>query len=158
MKIIFKSRISVILSFIIWPSMLIPFGFFINQVFYNHNFDCIPPLIIFSIIIPFIGLISFGIRYIIDNDKLIFKTGFIKNGEIEISKITSIKRSYMALSSNANSIKRLKCDLKKGSKYPFLLISPTNEDIFLKMIKEINPNVEIDIKDKKTIFNWDFNK
>jgi hypothetical protein len=156
MKKIFKSRISILLSLIVWPLVLMPFIFFVKQVFINHNSDCIPPLIVFTIIIPFFFLIWFGIRYIIDGNKIVFKTGFFKNGEIEISKIISIKRSYLVLSSNAVSLKRLKCDLKKGSKYPFLLISPDKEDLFLQMIKGINPSVEIDIQDKSTLLNWDF--
>ena len=121
MKMIFKSRISILLTLIVWPLMLLPFGFFIKQVFINHNANCIPPLIMFSILIPFIGLIWFGIRYIIDNNKIVFKTGFFNSGEIEISKILSIKRSYLALSSNATSLKRLRCDLKKGTKFPFFI-------------------------------------
>jgi hypothetical protein len=109
-------------------------------------------------LIPFIGIIWFGMRYIIDNNRLVFKVGFFNIGEIEISKILSIKRSYLVLSSNATSLKRLKCELKKGTKFPFLLISPNNEDLFLETLKDINPAIEIDVKDKRTILNWDFNK
>jgi hypothetical protein len=137
---------------------LTPFGFLIRQVFVDHNFAVILSLIVVSILILFGGFIWFGIRYIIENNKIVFKTGFLNSGEIEISKIVSIKRSYLALSSNAVSLKRLRCDLKKGSKFPYLLISPTNENLFLKTVKDINPSIEIDIKDKKTILNWDFSQ
>ena len=156
MRIVFKSRISILLTLTVCLAILTPFGFLIRQVFVDYNFAVILSLIIVSILILFVGFIWFGIRYIIDNDKIVFKTGFFNSGEIEISKIVSIKRSYLALSSNAVSLKRLRCDLKKGNKFPYLLISPANENLFLKTLKDINPSIEIDIKDKKTILNWDF--
>ena len=156
MRIVFKSRISILLTLTVCLAILTPFGFLVRQVFVDYSFAVILSLIIVSILILFVGFIWFGIRYIIDNDKVVFKTGFFNSGEIEISKIVSIKRSYLALSSNAVSLKRLRCDLKKGSKFPYLLISPANENLFLKTLKDINSSIEIDIKDKKTILNWDF--
>jgi hypothetical protein len=158
MKIIFESRISVLLSIIVWPSVLVPYIFFIKQIVINNNKDYILPFIIFSIVIVLLGFIWSGVRYVIDNNKLVIKIRWIKYGRFDITEISKISRSYCILSAPANSLKRLKCEFNRGSRFPFILISPMNEDEFIRMLLETNPSIEIDLKNNKRviILDWDF--
>lgn len=146
---VFRSRYSILLIIIV----LFPVGFIIYNFFKRPNFEILIPLFILGFII----LIVSGIRYVIIDNRLIFKTWFIKNGEISIFLIEKIERTYLVLASNAGSLKRLGIRLKKGSKFQFLLLSPKNEERFLERLKQINPKIEIKINDKKGIYRfWDW--
>ncbi len=158
MELKFRSGISVILILIVLGILLLTSYDRLILLIDKPNSENIVHFIIFSLIITPVFFICFGIRYIVTDDKIIFKIGFIESGSVKISDIVLIKRTYNPLSSNAASLKRLYCKLKKGSYFSFLLISPKNEDLFLKLIKEKNPNVEINVKNKKGFFrilNWD---
>ena len=79
-------------------------------------------------------------------------------GSIEISYISSVKRSYNPLSSPAASLKRLRIDLIGGSIFSYTLISPVREQEFIKELKSLNPNIMINVPDKKGIWriqDWD---
>jgi hypothetical protein len=88
-------------------------------------------------------------------------------GRINISAITSVERSYNPLPASAASLKRLHIHFKKGYTWHlylpfsmFPMISPVREQDFLKMLKEINPNIQIKLNDKKgwwRFWDWDFN-
>lgn len=146
----FRSGYSVVLIAIV----LIPMTFLSYQLYKTSNYILLVPLLILGLVT---GIVA-GIRYIIADNRLIFKTWCFYNGEVNISSIEKIERTYLALSSNAGSLKRLGCKLKKGSKFPFLLISPKNEELFLQKLKEINPNIAINVENKQGAFRfWDWN-
>lgn len=145
----FRSRYSLVLIIIVLTPMIFTIYNFIQKPNYH--------LLISLFIIGFVLFIVSGIRYIIVGNRLIFKTWFVHNGEINISSIEKIERTYLPLSSNAGSLKRLGCKLKKGSKYPFLLISPKNEERFLERLKQVNPTIEIKVDNKKGFYRfWDW--
>lgn len=82
----------------------------------------------------------------------------IPSGSVSISSITSIKRSYNPLSSPAASLKRLRLDLRRSEKFPFVLISPVRETVFIDELKAINPNIKVEVPVKKGIWriqDWD---
>jgi hypothetical protein len=146
---VFRSRYSVVLIIIVFS----PLVFIIYNFIKKPDFILLIPLLILALVI----LITSGINYVITDNRLIFKTWFINNGEINISSIIKVERTYFVLASNAGSLKRLTCKLKKGSKYPFLLISPINEERFLERLKQINPDIIFKVENKKGFYRfWDW--
>jgi hypothetical protein len=106
----------------------------------------------------FTVFIFVGMRYIISNDTLYLKIWIIPLGSVKISSIASIKRSYNPLSSPAASLKRLYIDFKNSERYSFMLISPVKETKFIEELKAVNPDITVNIPDKKGIWriqDWD---
>jgi hypothetical protein len=154
----FRSRISVVLSLFVFGVMGISLYSMIKLYISKPSINSLIGMLIFCFLFYLLAMIWFGTRYIISEGKLLMKTWFLRSGEINISSIESINRSYCPLASNAVSLKRLEVRLKKGSKYPFLLISPNNEKLFLRIIASVNPSVKINVTDKKgllRIWDWD---
>jgi hypothetical protein len=146
---VFRTRFSIVLIVII----LSPWIILIKNVLQFPKAE----LIILLIFVTLIILLLAGINYVIEGDNLIFRTWAIKNGTISIFSIIKIDRSYFVLASNACSLKRLAGKTKKGSKIPFFLISPYNEDKFLERLKQINPIIEINVQNKKGLWRfWDW--
>lgn len=149
-KIVFRSRYSILLIFIY--SVLI---FFLIK---EHHRLPLLELFVISFAFILLGLTFAGIRYIVEGDKLKFQIWSVKNGEIKINSIVGIERTYIPISSRAASLKRLGCSLKKGGKWPFILISPINEMKFIQALQKVNPDIKVDIKDangKFRILDWD---
>ncbi len=85
--------------------------------------------------------IGYSIKYFISDDFLTVKAlGYSKR--IPIDEIKSIKRSYNPLSSPATSIRRLEVNYGKGQS---VLISPKNENRFLRNLLDLNPNIEMKV-------------
>ena len=147
---VFRSRYSIILIII----LLLPMIHIIYSIIERPNY----PMIIGLLILGFVIFIVAGIKYVITDSRLIFKTWFIKNVEISIYSIEKIERTYIPLASNAGSFKRLGGIFKKGSKYPsFFLISPKNEERFLEKLKQINPKIKVRVTNKKGFYRfWDW--
>ncbi|MEW9050554.1 MAG: PH domain-containing protein [Neobacillus sp.] len=89
----------------------------------------------------FIGWLWFNTYYEIDGKNLKIVAGPIRS-KVEIKSITTIKRSRNLLSSPALSLIRLQV---KYGKWNYALISPKNEELFCKRLKEINPKIDINI-------------
>ena len=123
----------------------------------SHTAELLALLVLFSLLIVFFGIIWFGVRYIIIGNKIIIKAGFIKSAVININDIVSINRTYNPLSSAAVSLKRMSLQLKPKSKFPFILISPNNEKQFIDLLVTQNPNIDINVSDKKRFYRiWDW--
>jgi hypothetical protein len=85
---------------------------------------------------------------------LYVKTWFIPCGKMNIMDVVSMKRSYNLISSPATSLKRLQICFVKGSSW---LVSPVREQEFIKELKSINPNIDINVTDRKGIWRiWDW--
>ena len=134
-------------------------------------------LIIFGIVIIFCGFTFFSIHYVLTDREIqvyhswgLFGKPF---GKIYISAIVSVERSYNPLNAPAASLKRLLFHFKKGYKWHHFLpvsenplamimypsISPVREQELLEILKTINPNIQINVNDKKgwwRFWNWDF--
>ena len=91
-------------------------------------------------------------------------------GRIFISAITSVERSYFQINMGL-SLKQLRLRFKKGYKWDkffnessffvplFPSISPVREQEFLETLKTINPDIQINVTDKKgwwRFWDWDF--
>lgn len=98
------------------------------------------------------------INYTISDNTLIIRMFSVNSTRIVISNITSITRSYNPISSPASSLKRLRVNYKPNLKNSYILISPTREQEFIDTMKSINPNIEINISNKKELWriqDWD---
>lgn len=144
-KKVFRSRVSILL---VAPLLAI----FIPITIPMIKDVIISEILIVSGMFLFIALLFFGIRYIISDDTLYMKIWCIPSGSVKISSITSIKRSYNPLSSPATSLKRLRLDFRKSEKYPYMLISPVRETIFIEELKAVNPDIKIEVPIKKGIW------
>ena len=99
-------------------------------------------------------LFLFALRYEIGETDLIIKIGPITYGRLKLNEIESIERSYNPLSAPASSLKRLYI----SSKGKDALVSPNNEDEFIRLLKSRNANIQVKISDKDDwwrCWNWD---
>lgn len=139
----FPSARSKSLGLIIWGVLLIAFGFSFNQAFENSTLSQLIILSsLFIIIFLFAGTVWFGTGYYVTDDILIVKIGPVTHSKIRISKISKISRTNSIISSPANSLKRLALE---SDNQVLVLISPKDEDAFIKSIKEVNPKIQIDL-------------
>ena len=147
-KKVFRSRISLLLSAItlaIFVSVSIP-------IFQSGTYD---GLHILGGTLFFIIFLFTGIRYIISGERLYLKIWFIPMGSTNIADMMSVKRSYNPLSSPAASLKRLRINFRSGICW---LISPAGEKRFIEELKAVNPDIEIDVADRKgalRVWDWD---
>lgn len=101
-------------------------------------------------VVGFIGYIFSTTHYIIADKNLIIKNGFMVTKSISIDTIRKISETNNPLSSPANSLDRL--EIKYSSK-DAILISPKNKDKFINQLIEINPKIELKIKNKALLKN-----
>jgi len=78
-------------------------------------------------------LLLFGIRYEITETHVCIKIGPVRFGKTPIDEIQEIERSYIFFSAPAASLKRLYITSKKRD----MLISPSNEEEFIRILKSI---------------------
>ena len=148
-KKVFRSRISVLMLIFI-------LAIFVPITMPMIKFMIIPGLWIMGITFLFVVFIFSGIRYVITDNYLSFNTWGTCKHDFPIWRIVSIKRSYNLLSSPAASLKRLCVDCS-GADFPYLLVSPVREREFIETLKAINPNIRVDVTDKKGWWrNWDW--
>ncbi len=97
------------------------------------------------------------VNYIIVGGDLVIRMWGSKMATIDIARIKSVKRSYNLLSSPAASLKRLEVKFYRKGIVKTALISPVREEEFLEKLKEINPNIEISVIQKRNILRfWDW--
>jgi hypothetical protein len=146
---VFRSRYSIVLILIIFISLI----FIIIKLIQSPVIGLIIIFFVFVLIVSFVS----GINYVIEDDQLIFRIWSIQIGKININSIEKVERSYIPLSSNAGSLKRLFGKTRKGAKIPLFLISPHNEERFLEKLKQINPNIKIKVENKTGFYRfWDW--
>ena len=156
---VFRSKISVLLAIfflLAFSSCLIPAirsGNIFNLGFY-----------IIVAVILFVVFVFSGIRYVVTDKQFLMNIWGICKWSCSLSQIVSIERSYLFISSQAASLKRLKVRFKKesrfkkGTEYSSIWISPAREQDFLDVLKNINPNIHIRVANKKgwwRIWDWD---
>jgi len=83
------------------------------------------------------------ITYVIERNTLSIKAFYgLFNSHISIDNIRSVERSYNLLSSPAASGKRLLITEKDGNE---TLISPAQEEDFIRTLLQINPYIEVKV-------------
>jgi hypothetical protein len=146
-KKIFRSRISVVLVVFILAVFVLP------QLYYGLDIGS-------NIIGSLALLLVTGIRYVIVGDRICLTIWIISTrGGVNINDSVSVRRSYNMISSPAASLKRLCLKFKKNPNYPYCLVSPVREREFLNALKSVNPDIDIQISDKRGMWrfwDWDF--
>ncbi|WP_207493716.1 PH domain-containing protein [Aridibaculum aurantiacum] len=99
-------------------------------------------LIIILLTIGFILQMIFTTTYIIENETLVVKCGFLYNKSIPIASIRKIRRTNNPISSPAASFDRIDITYNK---YDHIIISPKNKAGFIAALQQINPAIDVDI-------------
>ncbi len=144
----YRSRISVLLSVFLVSAFLNPLT----------EADNISKIVILTIVIAFVISLIVSINYTITEGNLIVRTLGFRMATIPIAYIKSIRRSYNPLSSPAASLKRLEVKFYHNGRLNTALISPVREVEFLERLKEINPNIEMQVPQKRSflrLWDWD---
>lgn len=134
----FSSKKDFLIGLLIWTSTLL--GLVIS--FIGENF-LIKIIMLFTS--AMLMWIWFGTKYYILDEVLIIKCGPFKE-KIKISNIKSIKKTRNHFSSPSLSLDRI--EIRHGYS-GISLISPKDENNFIKLI--LNKNTNIDFKTKETI-------
>jgi hypothetical protein len=85
-------------------------------------------------------------QYKIIGKTLRIKSGIFVNKAISIDTIRMITETNSTLSSPANSLDRIELRYNKFEK---IIISPKDKDGFIKKLFEINPGIEVQLKNEK---------
>jgi hypothetical protein len=137
----FYSKKGIVVGTILWGMVVL----MVSSLFMTPGSlvdgDKLLAAIIVVAVSAFIGWFWFNTYYEIEGRILKIVAGPIRS-KVEIKSITTIKRSRNLLSSPALSLIRLQV---KYGKWNYALISPKNEELFCKRLKEINPKIDISI-------------
>jgi hypothetical protein len=154
-KKVFRSRISILLMLFILAVILLPLRSMTPHI------DVTRLTVLFSCLLFGMALLT-TIRYEIEDSTLRIKLfGFVSGGKIDLRSVCLLKRSYNPLSSPAAALKRLavyRNGTVTGKKVLFALISPADEDEFIKTLKNLNPAMEVILNDKTAwwrLWDWD---
>lgn len=99
--------------------------------------------VVLSIISPiavFIAYTFLNTYYIIQDDNLIIKSGFIYHQKICINSITKIESTKSIVSAPAISLDRIEISFNK---FDQVIISPKHKQEFIAHLVEINPDINI---------------
>ena len=159
-KKVYRSRISILIIFAICLPIIIPmirdgltfFGIILAGVVMTPCFFAFRSM-----------------KYVLTDKELHVYYLWFKVGIIYISGIAFVERSYNPLGAFAVSAKRLRFRFYKWYKWhkyfnsPFFIpilpsISPVREQEFLETLKTLNPDIQINVTDKKgwwRFWDWD---
>ncbi len=134
----FKSKIST--GLVVFLAVLL--GGMLIMLLYDKSW--LVSLLIFSQIV-FIAHMFATTFYIVEDEKLHIKSGLLVNFSLDIHQIKKISETNSLMSGPAASFDRLEITYNK---FDTVLISPKEKGAFIELIKKINPEVEIKLKNK----------
>jgi hypothetical protein len=132
----FKSKIDI--WFIVLLTLL--FGLILWRLVYDKNWIGFSFILFVVVFITYMYSTTY---YVIQNKKVSIKCGIFYNLSIEIQNIKRISESFNIISSPALSFNRLEI---LYNKFDTILISPKDKKRFIEAIKNINPDIELNIK------------
>ncbi|MDR7370900.1 PH domain-containing protein [Flavobacterium aquidurense] len=135
----FKSKISI--GLIVFLAVLL--GGMLMMLLYDRSW--MVSLLIFSQIV-FIAHMFANTYYIVEDEKLHIKSGLLVNFSLDIHHIKKISETNSLMTGPAASFDRLEITYNK---FDTVLISPKEKAAFIELIKKINPEVEIKLKNKE---------
>lgn len=100
---------------------------------------------LFVIVVFFLALVTilvFDTKYIIDNNILYVKCGFLPKEKYDILQISKIKKTNTIISSPAVSLDRLEIRFIKRKT---LVISPKDKISFVEKLRAVNPDILVEI-------------
>ncbi|MDX1277871.1 PH domain-containing protein [Oceanihabitans sediminis] len=127
--------------------LLFVFLVFFTPVFYSilngaFNTDKIGGVVLLVLLFAFVLHVFLKTEYTINNKELEIKCGFFSYKPIHISEIREINKTNNIISSPAASFDRI--EVKHG-KYDSIILSPKDKLQFSKDLREINPNIKINL-------------
>ena len=152
----FRSRVSILLILFIAAVFSCSAAVVIS---YGDSDAIIRTVGLFILLFAFIIALFFSMNYRIDGQILYIRYLGFSAGSIELQDICKIKRTYNPLSSPAASLKRMALYRRKSTGKPVLcaLISPVREEEFLDMLKSVNPSIDIQVNNRKSVWRiWDW--
>lgn len=129
----FASKID--LWFVILLSLV--FGIILTLFAFDENWIVFSILVLVIIFIAHMFATTF---YVVNDEKVIIKSGFFFNLSIKIKDIKRISKSNNIISSPALSFNRLEI---LYNKFDTILISPKDKEGFIKALKIINQEIEV---------------
>jgi hypothetical protein len=137
----FKSSNSFLskIIFLIIPILLMLLNLF---SYYKNGFSLMT--VLWPIYILIMLSMYFNTYYIIDKERLYYKSGFVHKGSIEIKsiyKIIKVKRFYVGNKPALTSNGLLLC----YNKYDDIFISPESLSLFIDTVTSLNPKVKVEI-------------
>ena len=130
--IYFPTRRSMTLTIFIWLLLLSLF----TQAALDRHLGALVGILIISLI--FIWL-NFSTGYTVNSTHLLVNCT-IYRGEVNLETLKKVSRSNNPISAPALSLKRMEITTTDGG---LILISPVEEKLFLKILKERSPNLTI---------------
>jgi hypothetical protein len=133
---IFKSKIDQALVIVPFVFFMVVTGF---MVYGEERISAI--LVTGGILLStalFIAYIAHAMRYMINDGILYVQCGILYRKHLEISRITSIKRTRDPISAPAASLDRLHIAFDTHS---ILIVSPAHREAFVQRLLESNPNI-----------------
>ena len=137
---IYKSKIGL--------ELVIPIALILGTVFIltiSNEPSWLGVLILLPVIL-FMIYMFMSTFYVVDNEVLIIKSGFLYDDTINIKTIRKISETHNLLSSPATSLDRLEITYNK---YDSVLISPKDKLLFIENLTSLNPSIEVKLKNKK---------
>lgn len=99
-------------------------------------------LSIISPIALFIAYTFLNTYYIIQDETLVVRSGFIYHQKFDIKTITKIESTKSIISAPATSLDRIKISFNK---FDQVIISPKNKQAFIAHLIEINPDIAVNL-------------
>ena len=133
---IYKSKVSyglLLVIFLVFYGPLVP-----DLINKELNSKMLMTIGLLTLLFAFILHMFFKTRYIIDDNKLKIKSGFIPYKPIDIATIKEVARTKSIISSPAPSFDRI---VIKYGKFDEIIISPKDKQNFVKDLLKINPEI-----------------
>jgi hypothetical protein len=138
---VFKSKIGL--------ELVIPLMVIFGTILYLMLSDK-PSWLGLFILLPVIAIIAHMFvttNYVIHEDTLTIRCGFLYRKTIDINSIKKISETNNLLSAPATSLDRLEITF---GKYDGVIISPKNKQAFITDLVKLNPNIEVKYSKNKT--------
>lgn len=136
---VYKANRKGYINFLLIGFMILPILFF----FLDKEAYLEKPFIILPLLIPFLLIlwIYFDTFYKIENDKLVYQSGFLR-GNIEIPKIKEIIKGKTMWTGKKPALAK-KGLIIKYNLYDQIYIAPENNDELITDLMKINSNIKI---------------
>lgn len=132
----FRSRVSVGIAVAIYAVSIVTFA--VNLAL---SFNWIMTAV-FVVLLAFVSDIMFNTRYVIHGHNLYIRSGMFFESNLDIRSVYRIARTRSIESAPAASLHRLKLCYGKRK---YVIVSPRCEDMFVKTLTEINPDIAVEM-------------
>lgn len=97
-------------------------------------------VVLVLIMLAFASILIFNTKYIVAQETLSIKCGFLPVEKYDIRQIASIRSTNTIISAPAASLDRIEIRLTTGKT---VVISPADKQKFIEHLRKINPNIAV---------------